>query len=43
MASAALDWATDPYTQIIWGIGYISASYSDPQATWAHEMAFGWH
>jgi hypothetical protein len=43
MASAALDWATDPYTQIIWGIGYISASYGDPQAAWAHEMAFGWH
>ena len=30
MASAGLDWATDPYTQIIWGIGYIRATYGTP-------------
>ncbi|HLM87610.1 MAG TPA: hypothetical protein VK284_01080 [Streptosporangiaceae bacterium] len=43
MASAGLDWATDPYTQIIWGIGYIQATYGTPQAAWAHELAYGWY
>ncbi len=43
MASAGLDWATDPYTQIIWGIGYIRASYGTPQAAWAHELAYNWY
>ena len=43
MASAGLDWATDPYTQIIWGIGYIHAAYGTPQAAWAHELAYGWY
>ena len=43
MASAGLDWATDPYTQIIWGIGYIHAAYGTPQAAWAHELAFSWY
>ena len=43
MASAGLDWATDPYTQIIWGIGYIHATYGTPQAAWAHELAFSWY
>jgi cell wall-associated NlpC family hydrolase len=43
MASAGLDWATNPYTQIIWGIGYIRAAYGTPQAAWAHELAYGWY
>ena len=43
MASAGLDWATDPYTQIIWGIGYIQATYGTPQAAWAHELAYSWY
>ncbi len=43
MASAGLDWATNPYTQIIWGIGYIHAAYGTPQAAWAHELAYGWY
>ena len=43
MASAGLDWATDPYTQIIWGIGYIHATYGTPQAAWAHELTYGWY
>jgi cell wall-associated NlpC family hydrolase len=43
MAAAGLDWETDPYTQIMWGIGYIGAAYGDPQAAWAHELAFGWY
>jgi cell wall-associated NlpC family hydrolase len=43
MASAGLDWATDPYTQIIWGIDYIRATYGTPQAAWFHEQASGWY
>jgi cell wall-associated NlpC family hydrolase len=43
MASAGLDWATDPYTQIIWGIDYIRATYGTPQAAWAHETTYGWY
>ena len=43
MASTGLDWATDPYTQIIWGVGYIHAAYGTPQAAWAHELAVGWY
>jgi cell wall-associated NlpC family hydrolase len=43
MASAGLDWATNPYTQIIWGIGYVKATYQTPQAAWAHELAYGWY
>jgi len=43
MASAGPDWATNPYTQIIWGIGYIRAAYGTPQAAWAHELAYGWY
>lgn len=43
MASAGMDWGTDPYTQIIWGIGYISSAYGTPQAAWAHEESYGWY
>jgi len=43
MASAGLDWATSPYTQIIWGIGYIQTTYGAPQAAWTHELAYGWY
>jgi cell wall-associated NlpC family hydrolase len=43
MASAGTDWATSPYTQITWGIGYIRARYGTPQAAWAHELAYSWY
>jgi cell wall-associated NlpC family hydrolase len=43
MSTAGLDWATDPYTQIEWGIGYIEAAYGTPGAAWAHEEAYGWY
>ena len=43
MASAGLDWATNPYTQIIWGIGYIQTTYGTPQAAWSHELAYSWY
>ena len=30
MASAGADWATNPETQIRWGLGYIRDSYGSP-------------
>ncbi|HLI00531.1 MAG TPA: NlpC/P60 family protein [Acidimicrobiales bacterium] len=43
MSTAGADWATDPFTQIMWGIGYIEGRYGSPQAAWAHETRFGWY
>lgn len=41
MASAGSDWATNPATQIRWGLGYIKATYGSPCAAWSHELADG--
>ncbi len=43
MASAGADWATNPATQITWGLGYISARYQSPCGAWAHSGAKGWY
>ncbi|MDQ6784438.1 MAG: NlpC/P60 family protein [Actinomycetota bacterium] len=43
MSSAGPDWATDPYTQILWGLGYIQGRYGTPASAWAHEKSFGWY
>jgi hypothetical protein len=43
MATAGADYATDPYTQIVWGETYIQRVYGTPQAAWAHEVAYGWY
>lgn len=43
MASAGADWATNPRTQIIWGLGYIAARYSTPCGAWAHSQAHNWY
>jgi len=43
MASAGPDWATNPYTQIRWGIGYMNATYGSPCAAWSHWQAAGWY
>ena len=36
MASAGADWATNPATQITWGLGYIQDRYGSPCGAWAH-------
>ena len=41
MASAGGDWASNPYTQIRWGLGYIKAIYGTPCGAWSHELATG--
>lgn len=43
MASAGADWATNPATQIKWGLEYILGRYGSPLKAWAHETAFGWY
>jgi hypothetical protein len=43
MASVGSDWETNPNTQIIWGLGYISNRYGDPCGAWAHSQAEGWY
>jgi Transglycosylase SLT domain len=41
MASAGADWATNPATQIRWGLGYIREMYGSPCGAWSHEVATG--
>jgi hypothetical protein len=41
MASAGADWATNPTTQIIWGLGYIKSVYGTPCAAWQNELNVG--
>jgi NADH:ubiquinone oxidoreductase subunit 5 (subunit L)/multisubunit Na+/H+ antiporter MnhA subunit len=43
MASAGPDWATDPATQIKWGLGYIKAIYGNPCNAWAFDKANGYY
>jgi hypothetical protein len=43
MASAGADWATNPATQIRWGLGYIKARYGTPCGAWAHSQSSGWY
>jgi Transglycosylase SLT domain len=43
MAVDGEDWATDPITQIEWGLGYIQSVYGTPCAAWAHEEADGFY
>lgn len=43
MASAGADWATNPATQIEWGLGYIRDRYGSPCGAWGHSQAVGWY
>jgi len=43
MASAGADWATNPATQIKWGLGYIRDSYGSPCAAWGHSQSYNWY
>ncbi|WP_245154781.1 lytic transglycosylase domain-containing protein [Nocardioides sp. 1609] len=43
MASAGADWATNPVTQIRWGLGYIEDRYGSPCGAWAHSESHGWY
>lgn len=43
MASAGADWATNPVTQIRWGLGYIQDRYGSPCGAWGHSESYGWY
>ncbi|GAA3748714.1 hypothetical protein GCM10022239_25110 [Leifsonia bigeumensis] len=43
MASAGADWATNPATQITWGLGYIAARYATPCGAWEHSESKNWY
>ena len=43
MASFGSDWATNPITQIKWGLNYISARYGTPCSAWGHSQASNWY
>jgi hypothetical protein len=43
MASAGPDWATNPATQIKWGLGYIRDRYGSPCGGWAFWQSHGWY
>lgn len=39
MASAGADWRTNPVTQIMWGLDYISGRYGTPCGAWSYWLA----
>ncbi|WP_159096392.1 G5 domain-containing protein [Miniimonas sp. S16] len=43
MASAGADWATNPATQIQWGLGYIAGRYGTPCGAWSAFQSKGWY
>ena len=43
MGSVAADWATNPATQITWGLGYITGRYGTPCGAWSHSQNSGWY
>jgi uncharacterized protein YabE (DUF348 family) len=43
MASAGPDWASNPATQIKWGLGYISERYGSPCGAWSFKQSHGWY
>jgi len=43
MATAGADWATNPATQIRWGLGYIADRYGSPCSAWGFKQSHGWY
>jgi hypothetical protein len=43
MASVGSDWATNPITQIKWGLNYIADRYGTPCTAWAQSQAVNWY
>ncbi|GAA2287276.1 transglycosylase SLT domain-containing protein [Streptomyces atrovirens] len=43
MSSAGADWATNPATQIKWGLGYMNDRYGSPCGAWNFWQANHWY
>jgi hypothetical protein len=43
MAKYGSDWATNPETQIKWGLSYVKGRYGTPCGGWSHFQSKGWY
>lgn len=43
MRSHGRDWATNPATQVSWGLSYVAGRYGSPCAALAHSYRHGWY
>jgi hypothetical protein len=43
MSSFGADWATNPVTQIRWGLDYIKDRYGSPCGAWSFKQGRGWY
>jgi hypothetical protein len=43
MSTVGADWATNPRTQITWGLNYIQGRYATPCGAWASSQKRGWY
>ena len=43
MGAYGADWATNPRTQITWGLHYIAARYGSPCGAWSHSQSYNWY
>lgn len=43
MASEGADWATNPATQIRWGLKYVQERYGTPCTAWSFKSSHGWY
>jgi hypothetical protein len=43
MSSAGPNWASNPETQIRWGLGYIKARYGSACSAWSFKQGHGWY
>jgi hypothetical protein len=43
MGSVGADWATNPATQITWGLNYVQGRYGTPCGAWASFQSKGWY
>ncbi|MCX4905759.1 transglycosylase SLT domain-containing protein [Streptomyces sp. NBC_00878] len=43
MSSAGADWATNPATQIKWGLSYMDSRYGSPCGAWSFWQANNWY
>jgi len=43
MSSAGADWASNPATQIAWGLGYIADRYGSACGAWSTSESQGWY
>ena len=43
MATFGADWASNPATQIKWGLSYVSGRYGTPCGAWSHFLQKNWY